>query len=128
MREDAFIVEVQRRGQLATTAETRHAVRAVLRCLAENMPDGWADHLAAELPPGIGAPLRHDRWKAVGGQPASGTFINRLSRRAAVPPPQAAHLAQAVFAALRLACDAALLQRVCAGFTDEIWGSAPGAE
>jgi uncharacterized protein (DUF2267 family) len=121
VREDAFIVEVQRRGHLATTAETRHAVRAVLRCLAENMPDGWADQLAAALPPRIGAPLHHDRWKAAGGQPTSGTFISRLSGRAAVPPAQAAYLAQAVFAALRLACDAALLRRVCAGFTDEIW-------
>jgi uncharacterized protein (DUF2267 family) len=46
---------VRELGRLPDRRSAEQATRAVLQVLAERLPGGLADHLAAQLPPGLGA-------------------------------------------------------------------------
>jgi uncharacterized protein (DUF2267 family) len=50
MRYDELTGHVQARAQLPDRQSAERAVRATLETLAERVPDGLADHLAAQLP------------------------------------------------------------------------------
>lgn len=58
MRHGEFIGRVQDLAQLPDTGSAERAVRATLETLAERLPDGLAEHAAAQLPHEIGEHLR----------------------------------------------------------------------
>lgn len=90
-------------------------VRAVLQSLAERLPDGWIDLLAAELPGRAGLMLRSARPT---GHAAG--LVAAVARRAALTPARADDVVDAVFMAVVLACDARLLQRVTDGLDSDV--------
>ncbi|AXI76571.1 DUF2267 domain-containing protein [Peterkaempfera bronchialis] len=53
MHYDEFIGEVRARGALPDRRTAERAVRATLETLAERVPVGLAEHIAAQLPPEI---------------------------------------------------------------------------
>lgn len=50
MRYEEFTGKVQARAELESRQAAEQAVRATLETIAERVPDGVADHLAAQLP------------------------------------------------------------------------------
>jgi uncharacterized protein (DUF2267 family) len=58
MRHDEMIGKVQALAQLPDRGSADRATRAVLGTLAERLPAGLADHVAAQLPPELAAPMR----------------------------------------------------------------------
>jgi uncharacterized protein (DUF2267 family) len=120
MRADVFIASVQRGAGLATADEAREAARAVLRTLGEHLPDGWAHHLAAELPPEIGSPLRlASREMPVTTDDGTG-FLNLVGQRADVATTRAADLTRVVFTVVTETSDPALVRRICDTLTDGV--------
>ena len=99
MQHDEFIGHVQNRARLSSRGDAERACRATLETLAERVPEGLADNLAAQLPHEIGEHLR--RTEVYGG---AGTgerfsrqdFIARVADRAGVREQQAAYLIRAV--------------------------------
>lgn len=61
MRHDEFIGQVQARAKLGSRGEAERATRATLETLAERLPSGLAQNLAAQLPHEIGEHLRRVR-------------------------------------------------------------------
>lgn len=99
MQHDEFIGLVQNRARLPSRGDAERATRATLETLAERVPEGLADNLAAQLPQEIGEHLR--RTEVYGG---AGTgerfgrqdFVTRVAERAGVRDQQAAYLVRAV--------------------------------
>lgn len=58
MKHDEFVGEIQHRAQLPSRGRAERAIRATLETLGERIPRPTADHLADQLPPEIGHPLR----------------------------------------------------------------------
>jgi uncharacterized protein (DUF2267 family) len=58
MHYEEFTGQVQARARLGSRQVAERAVRATLETVAERVPDGVADHLAAQLPGEAAAPLR----------------------------------------------------------------------
>ncbi|GAA1098471.1 MULTISPECIES: DUF2267 domain-containing protein [Streptomyces violaceusniger group] len=58
MRYEEMTGLVQARAQLPDRQSAERAVRATLETLAERIPDGLADHMAAQLPLEAAEPLR----------------------------------------------------------------------
>lgn len=58
MRYEEFTGQVQARAGLGSRQDAEAAVRATLETVAERVPDGLADHLAAQLPHEAAQPLR----------------------------------------------------------------------
>ncbi|WP_413104461.1 DUF2267 domain-containing protein [Streptomyces sp. Inha503] len=58
MRYEEMTGLVQARAQLPDRQSAERAVRATLETLAERIPDGLADHMAAQLPHEAAEPLR----------------------------------------------------------------------
>lgn len=99
MQHDEFIGHVQDRGRLSSRGDAERATRAVLETLGERVPEGLAEHIAAQLPHEIGEHLR--RTVTLGGQGTGerfdmNTFVSRTAERAGVDEPQAAYLARVV--------------------------------
>ncbi|MFP4345546.1 MAG: DUF2267 domain-containing protein [Anaerolineales bacterium] len=57
MNYDEFVGRVQHRARLGTTGETIRAIHATFKALGKRLHGGEADHLAAQLPPELGAYL-----------------------------------------------------------------------
>jgi uncharacterized protein (DUF2267 family) len=113
MRAEAFVAAVQLGAGLATADEARRAARAVLRTLGEHLPDGWAHHLAAELPPELAAALRLGSRRPSATRGDRTGFLTNVGQRAAVAPARAAELTRVVFTVMAKASDPALVRRVC---------------
>ncbi|WP_375537887.1 MULTISPECIES: DUF2267 domain-containing protein [Streptomyces] len=58
MRYEDFTGQVQARAGLGSRQAAEQTVRATLETVAERVPDGVADHLAAQLPREAAEPLR----------------------------------------------------------------------
>lgn len=58
MRYEEFTGQVQARAALGSRQAAEASVRATLETVAERVPDGVADHLAAQLPHEAAEPLR----------------------------------------------------------------------
>ncbi|QKV91134.1 DUF2267 domain-containing protein [Streptomyces sp. NA02950] len=58
MRYDELTDQVRARARLPDRRSAERAVRATLETLAERIPDGLADHLAAQLPTEAAEPMR----------------------------------------------------------------------
>ncbi|WP_242900711.1 DUF2267 domain-containing protein [Actinomadura terrae] len=99
MRHEEFIGQVQDRARLPGWGDAERASRATLETLGERVPEGLADHLAAQLPHEIGEHLR--RTEVYGGL-GSGErfgkhdFIERVALRAGTNEARAAFLARSV--------------------------------
>ncbi|MDW6057618.1 DUF2267 domain-containing protein [Streptomyces sp. FXJ1.4098] len=58
MRYEELTSQVQALAQLPDRRSAERAVRATLETLAERIPDGLADHMAAQLPPEAAGSMR----------------------------------------------------------------------
>lgn len=100
MDHDAFTGQVQARARLHSRGAAETATRATLETLAERIPAGLADNLAAQLPHEIGEHLR--RVEASPEVPETGIrmdrqeFFGRVAAREGKDVPQAIHHARAV--------------------------------
>ncbi|POM27085.1 hypothetical protein BTM25_14940 [Actinomadura rubteroloni] len=123
MQHDKLIGQVQARARLASRGEAETACRATLETLGERVPEGVADHLAAQLPREIGENLR--RTEVFGG---AGTgerfdrhdFVERVAQRAHVDEPRAAYLARVVFETVGEATQGGVMDKVAAAVPDDI--------
>jgi uncharacterized protein (DUF2267 family) len=120
MRSELFLREVRGLAGLPTAEAARQGVAAVLATLAEELPDAWADHLAADLPAEIGWPLRVGRCRARPAGRDRGAFIAQIAGRVALPPAAAERLAEAVLAVTARASDPDLLRRIVATLPEHL--------
>jgi uncharacterized protein (DUF2267 family) len=60
MNHDEFVGQVQARAKLGSRGDAERIIRATLETLGERLNGGFADNIAAQLPPGIGRHLRTD--------------------------------------------------------------------
>lgn len=100
MDQDTLMGHVQNRARLSSRADAERAVRSTLETLAERIPAGLANNLAAQLPHEVGENLRRvaaDSLHEPGERFDRNEFIRRMSERAGVHDPQAAYLARVVF-------------------------------
>lgn len=123
MRHDEFIGQVQDRARLPSRGDAERATRATLETLGERIPEGTADHLAAQLPHEIGEHLR--RTEVYGGY-GSGErfgrqeFLDRVASRAGVQRERAGFLARAVTSVLDEATQDTLTAKVTDALPDDI--------
>jgi uncharacterized protein (DUF2267 family) len=99
MQHDEFIGQVQNRARLSSRGDAERACRATLETLAERVPEGLADNLAAQLPHEIGEHLRRTEIFAgagTGERFSRQDFIARVAQRAGVREQQAAYLIRTV--------------------------------
>lgn len=123
MQHDALIGQIQARAQLASRGEAERACRAALETLGERVPEGLADHLAAQLPHEIGEHLR--RTEVYGG---AGTgerfdrhdFIARVGVRAGVDDPKAAYITRVVLEVIGEATQGGIMNKVCDSLPNDI--------
>lgn len=123
MEHDQLIGQVQARAKLSSRGEAEGAVRACLETLAERIPDGLADNLAAQLPMEIGEHLR--RSSALDGQGTGerfdrDEFISRVAQRSRTDLPQATYLARVVFEVVAEASQGGIMQRVAEAVPGDI--------
>ncbi|WP_328773494.1 DUF2267 domain-containing protein [Streptomyces sp. NBC_00286] len=106
MRHDELISKVRERAELPDRGSAERATRAVLSTLAERIPVGLADHLAAQLPAKLAESVRVDSPAGGDERRASGerfdltAFAGRVAWRAGVPEDDAIREAVAVFEVL----------------------------
>jgi uncharacterized protein (DUF2267 family) len=124
MRHDEMIGKVQALAQLPDRGSADRATRAVLSSLAERVPSGLADHVAAQLPPELAAPMRQVRDSSAGGRPGTSgerfdltAFAGRIAGRAGTDEQAAVREAAAVLEVL----DAALTPEL----TEKLAGALP---
>ncbi|MFD3531393.1 DUF2267 domain-containing protein [Streptomyces sp. NPDC058664] len=100
MDHDHLIGQVQARARLGSRGEAETATRATLETIAERIPAGLADNLAARLPTGDGEHLR--RVTTAPDRPTTGVrmeadeFYDRVAQRAGEDPRKAAQEARCV--------------------------------
>ncbi|MFF6998921.1 DUF2267 domain-containing protein [Streptomyces sp. NPDC008313] len=92
MRNDELIGKVRARAGLADRGAAEHATRAVLSTLAERVPQGLAEHVAAQLPGDLAASMRPqspsaggERRRGAGERFGLTAFAGRVAWRAGVP-------------------------------------------
>jgi uncharacterized protein (DUF2267 family) len=123
MQHDEFIGQVQHRAHLSGRGDAERATRATLETLAERIPEGLADNLAAQLPHEIGENIR--RTEVYGGA-GSGErfdrrdFIERVAARSGADEPQAAFLARAVLEVTDEAAQGAIMSKVYDSLSPDI--------
>jgi uncharacterized protein (DUF2267 family) len=126
VKHDEFIGQVQARARLDSRGAAEAATRATLETLAERIPGGLADNLAAELPQEIGEHLR--RVATAPDMPVQGLrfdrreFIARVADRSGADEPKAAHEARAVMEVVSEAVSEGALNKVLASVPDDIAG------
>lgn len=120
MRHDTLIGQVQARARLPDRGAAERAVRATLETIAERIPDGVADHLAAQLPAEVDehllrvtAPHEHSREQRGRADPFDLTvFLGRIAWRAGISEEAALREATAVLEVLDAAVDPELMTRL----------------
>ncbi len=120
MEHDEFIGQVQSRCRLPSRGDAERATRAVLETLAQRMQKDAADNLAAQLPHEIGEHLR--RRAEIDIRPERldrDEFIDMVSEKAGVDPPQAAYFVRAVLEVLHEATTPQLMDKVQQQFPDD---------
>ncbi|MQA85779.1 MAG: DUF2267 domain-containing protein [Streptosporangiales bacterium] len=126
MRHDEFIGQVQQQARLSSRGDAERATRATLETLAERIPGGLAENLAAQLPIEVGEHLR--RVTHAPDEPELGErfgrneFVTRIAERAGggVDFPEAAHWARAVFALVDEATSGSLTEKVAQSLPEDI--------
>ncbi|MGP3981631.1 DUF2267 domain-containing protein [Streptomyces sp. KR80] len=124
MRYDELTGQVQIRAQLPDRQAAERAVRATLETLAERIPGGLADHLAAQLPIEAGEALRritvaHEGspqqrayWRDHGERFDITGFAGRIAWRAGVSEEVALQDAAVMFEVLDAAVSPGLMHRL----------------
>lgn len=115
MQHDVFIGQVQQRGQLPSRGDAERATRATLETLAERIPEGLAENIAAQLPREIGEHLR--RTVVFGGDGTGErfdqqAFITRVAIRADEDEPRAAYLSRVVLEVVDEATQGSVMAKV----------------
>jgi uncharacterized protein (DUF2267 family) len=111
MQHDELIGRVQDQARLSSRGDAERACCATLETLSEQVPEGLADNIAAQLPDEIGEHLRRTEADQ-GKQFGRSDFISRVAARAGVGDDQAAYIAHAVIDALTAATQGGLMARV----------------
>ncbi|WP_329454190.1 DUF2267 domain-containing protein [Streptomyces sp. NBC_01497] len=138
MRYDAFIGQVQAVAALPNRGSAARATSAVLRTLAERLPDGTADHLFAQLPADLVAEIegpqvpRRGGGKRHKGGPAAErfdlpTFSGRVAWRGRVSDDTATRYVSTVFEVLDAAVAPELMDKVADALPRDIGQLLPAA-
>jgi uncharacterized protein (DUF2267 family) len=121
MRHDEIIGKVQALAQLPDRGSADRAARSVLSTLAERLPSGLAEHVAAQLPPELAAPMRQAAKSSAGGRaPTTGerfdltVFAGRIAGRAGTDEDAAVREAAAVMEVLDAALAPELTEKIAA--------------
>lgn len=124
MRYEEFTGQVQARAALGSRQAAEAALRATMETVAERVPDGLADHLAAQLPHEAAEPLHravavhegspHQRAEArVRGEPFDlPVFAGRVAWRAEISEEDALLRAAAVLDVLDAAVAPELMRKL----------------
>ncbi|MFF9688389.1 DUF2267 domain-containing protein [Streptomyces sp. NPDC014623] len=135
---DELIGKVQARAQLSGRGDAERVTGAVLRTLAERLPDGLTGHLLAQLPSALAASVSDGTGEA--GTPAHGpehsgsgerfgltAFAGRVAWRAGVPEDVALRQTAAVFEVLDAAVAPELMEKLTAALPADIGKLLPTA-
>ncbi|MFF8032201.1 MULTISPECIES: DUF2267 domain-containing protein [unclassified Streptomyces] len=127
MQHDEIIGKVQALTRLPDRGSAERATRAVLGTLAERLPPGLANHVAAQLPPTLTAPIRQatdspdDGPVRTSGEPFDLTaFAGRIASRAETDEDAALRQAAAVFEVLDAALAPELTEKVAGALPSDI--------
>jgi uncharacterized protein (DUF2267 family) len=136
MHYEEFIGKVQARAQLPGRGPAERVTGAVLRTLAERLPDGLVGHLLAQLPSTLAdsvseatqAPgAREPESKGSGERFDITVFAGRVAWRAGVSEEVALEQTAAVFEVLDAAVVPELMEKVTAALPADIGGLLPTA-
>ncbi|MDT0393159.1 MULTISPECIES: DUF2267 domain-containing protein [Streptomyces] len=127
MHHDEFIGKVQALTRLPDRGTSEQATRAVLSTLAERLPGGLAEHVAAQLPPTLAAPMREAKDSSSGERFGLTTFAGRIAGRARTDEDGAVREAAAVLEVLDAALAPELTEKVVAALPKDIGGLLPAA-
>ncbi|MEU5521465.1 DUF2267 domain-containing protein [Streptomyces sp. NPDC047860] len=134
MQHDQIIGKVQALTGLPDRGSAEMATRAVLTTLAERLPSGLTDHVAAQLPPPLAAPMRQATDSAAEGPRATSgerfgltTFAGRIAGRAETDEDAALREAAAVLEVLDAALTPELTEKVAAALPKDIGSLLPVA-
>ena len=116
MQYEEFVGEVQNRARLGSEGEAVRAIRATLATLAERLPKDEAEHLAAQLPPGIGSYLQETNGSE---RFTLNHFFERVATREPADLADAVHHARAVISVLNEAVTAGQIEQVRNTLSDE---------
>ncbi|WP_031517315.1 DUF2267 domain-containing protein [Streptomyces sp. NRRL F-5123] len=128
MQHNEMIGKVQELAGLPDRGSAERATGAVLRTLGERVAPGLAEHMAAQLPPDLGAHLRaaaqdagrDGRGRAAGERFDLTAFAGRVSGRAGVPDDAAVRDSAAVLEVLDGALSPELMDKVAADFSADL--------
>ncbi|MEU2280561.1 DUF2267 domain-containing protein [Streptomyces sp. NPDC013178] len=120
MRHDEMIGTVQALAHLPDRGSAERATRSVLCTLAERLPTGLADHLAAQLPHHLAADIRettasaasYERPRGVGERFGLTTFAGRVAVRAGTTEDTALEYSAAVLEVLDAAVSPEEMRKV----------------
>lgn len=124
MDHDSFIGQVQERARLGSRGAAEDATRATLETLAERIPAGLADNVAAQLPREIGEHLLRVATSLDhpddGVRMAPGEFFARVARRVGADYPEAVQEARAVVEVMSEATDNDLVGEVSDSLDEDL--------
>jgi uncharacterized protein (DUF2267 family) len=128
MQHNEMIGKVQALAGLPDRGSAERATGAVLRTLGERIAPGLAEHVAAQLPPELGAHLRaaardaaHEgRGRSAGERFDLTAFAGRVSGRAGVPDDAAVRDSAAVLEVLDGAVSPELMDKVAADLSADL--------
>ncbi|MBA2950564.1 DUF2267 domain-containing protein [Streptomyces himalayensis] len=138
MQHDEFIGQVQARARLDSRGAAEAATRATLETLAERIPAGLSENVAAQLPQEIGEHMR--RVETSPDHPVTGVrmtrqeFFDRVARREGKDVPKAVHDARSVIEVVGDAVQGGVTDKIRTSLDDELatvlfagsTGTAPG--
>jgi uncharacterized protein (DUF2267 family) len=123
MQNEEFLGRVWHQAGLSSRDDAMRACQATMETLAEWVPAGLADSIAAQLPAEVGEYLRPPGpSEAAGpaGRLGNASFASRIADRAGVGDDQAASVARAVIDALTAATEGGLMARVTASLPADL--------
>ncbi|MEU9475902.1 DUF2267 domain-containing protein [Streptomyces sp. NPDC048191] len=127
MRHDEMIGKVQALAQLPDRGSAERAAHAVVSTLSERLPSGLARHVAAQLPPDMGAAMREAADASPGadsGVPVERfgltVFAGRIADRAGTDENTALRDAAAVMEVLDAALAPELTERMADALPSDI--------
>jgi|SRR5581483_1792503 uncharacterized protein (DUF2267 family) len=124
MDHDSFIGQVQERARLGSRGAAEDATRATLETLAERIPAGLADNVAAQLPREIGEHLLRVATSLDhpddGVHMAPGEFFARVAQRVGAGYPEAVQEARAVVEVMSEATDNDLVGEVSDSLDEDL--------
>ena len=123
MQHDEFIGAVQSRAKLPSRGDAERATRATLETLAERIPEGLADNLAAQLPPEIGEHLRRTivlDGAGTGERFDAREFVRRVAERSTIDEPAAAYHVRVVAEVVQEATAGGVFQKMIETLPDDL--------